>query len=62
MARHSPQEKKQLSYEHDHRNVYGENDKSSRKAIPHRAPGEGLPVSEAAAALRRCVGLKGREP
>lgn len=29
----SPQEKKQLSYEHDRRNNYGENDKSSRKSI-----------------------------
>jgi hypothetical protein len=36
MARRSPQEKKQLSYERDRRNVYGENDKSSRKAIPFR--------------------------
>ena len=32
----SPQEKKRLSYLHDRRNVYGENDKSSRKAIPLR--------------------------
>ena len=39
----SPQEKKRLSYERDHRNTYGEHDKSSRKNIarnkraPHRA-------------------------
>jgi len=32
----TPQEKKQLSYERDRRNSYGENDKSSRKAIPLR--------------------------
>ena len=30
----SPQEKKQLSYDRDRRNAYGENDKASRKAIP----------------------------
>ncbi len=36
MVRRSPQDKKKLSYQHDHRNVYGENDKSSRKAIPFR--------------------------
>ncbi len=41
--RRSPQEKKLLSYTKDRRNDYGENDKSSRKAIrrnksaPHRA-------------------------
>jgi hypothetical protein len=29
----SPPEKKKLSYRHDRRNVYGENDKSSRKNI-----------------------------
>jgi hypothetical protein len=28
------QEKKRLSYEHDRRNTYGENQKSSRKNIP----------------------------
>jgi hypothetical protein len=36
VVRQSPQEKKQLSYKHDRRNTYGENDKSSRKAIPFR--------------------------
>lgn len=30
----SPREKKRLSYEHDRRNTYGENQKSSRKNIP----------------------------
>ena len=30
----TPQEKKLLSYEHDRRNTYGENQKSSRKNIP----------------------------
>ncbi|HEX3618526.1 MAG TPA: hypothetical protein VHU61_18415 [Solirubrobacteraceae bacterium] len=30
----TPQEKKQLSYDRDGRNVYGENDKASRKNIP----------------------------
>lgn len=30
----SPQEKKRLSLERDGRNVYGENDKASRKSIP----------------------------
>jgi hypothetical protein len=32
----SPQEKKKASLEHDRRNVYGENDKASRKLIPRR--------------------------
>ena len=32
--RQTPQEKKQLSLKKDRRNSYGENDKSSRKAIP----------------------------
>jgi hypothetical protein len=35
-VRRSPQEKKALSYAKDRRNVYGENDKSSRKNIPLR--------------------------
>lgn len=30
----TPQQKKALSYEHDRRNTYGENQKSSRKNIP----------------------------
>lgn len=34
MAFLTPQEKKQLSYAYDRRNAYGENSKSSRKAIP----------------------------
>ncbi|WP_432988814.1 hypothetical protein [Dactylosporangium sp. CA-233914] len=29
----TPQEKKALSYERDHRNTYGENDKGSRRSI-----------------------------
>jgi hypothetical protein len=36
VSRRSPAEKKQLSYERDRRNVYGENDKASRKSIPLR--------------------------
>ena len=32
----TPQDKKRLSYKKDCRNVYGENDKSSRKAIHQR--------------------------
>lgn len=32
----SPQEKKALSYAHDRRNAYGNNDKAARKAIPAR--------------------------
>lgn len=36
MASLTPQEKKRLSYAHDRRNSYGENSKSSRKAIPQR--------------------------
>jgi len=32
----SPQEKKKLSYERDCVNVYGQNDKASRKAIPRK--------------------------
>jgi hypothetical protein len=35
-ANRSPQEKKKLSYAKDRRNVYGENDKASRKLIPKR--------------------------
>jgi len=34
--RKSPQEKKRLSYAKDHRNVYGENDKASRKNLPRK--------------------------
>jgi hypothetical protein len=30
----TPQQKKRLSYQHDRRNTYGENQKSSRKNIP----------------------------
>jgi hypothetical protein len=30
----TPQDKKRLSYQHDRRNTYGENQKSSRKNIP----------------------------
>ncbi|MFC9797010.1 hypothetical protein [Streptomyces sp. NPDC057695] len=33
MRHRTPQEKKRLSYVRDHRNSYGENDKSSRKSI-----------------------------
>jgi hypothetical protein len=33
MRQRTPQEKKELSYERDRRNAYGENDKSSRRAI-----------------------------
>lgn len=40
----SPQEKKRLSYAKDRRNSYGENDKSSRKAIPARKAGENRKV------------------
>ena len=36
MGRRTPQEKKRLSYLRDRRNTYGENDKSSRKAIHRR--------------------------
>jgi hypothetical protein len=35
MVRRSPQDKKALSYAKDRRNVYGENDKSSR-SYPRR--------------------------
>jgi len=35
-ARHSPQEKKRLSYERDRVNTYGQNDKASRKVIRKR--------------------------
>jgi len=40
----SPQVKKVLSYAKDRRNVYGENDKASRKAIPARKAGESRKV------------------
>jgi hypothetical protein len=36
VTRRTPQDKKALSFEKDRRNAYGENDKSSRKAIPFR--------------------------
>ncbi|MFF2087389.1 hypothetical protein ACFVVM_26750 [Nocardia sp. NPDC058176] len=36
VVRRSPQEKKALSYAKDRRNVYRENDKSSRKNIPRK--------------------------
>lgn len=36
MTQLTPQEKKRLSYTRDRRNSYGENSKSSRKAIPLR--------------------------
>ena len=32
----NPQEKKRLSLDRDRRNVYGENDKASRKSVPRR--------------------------
>ena len=38
--KNSPQMKKALSYAHDTRNSFGENDKASRKAIPARKAGE----------------------
>lgn len=40
----TPQDKKSLSYAKDRRNVYGENDKASRKAIPARKAGESRKV------------------
>jgi hypothetical protein len=40
----SPQEKKALSYAHDRRNNFGENDKAARKAIPARKAGENRKV------------------
>lgn len=40
----TPQDKKALSYAKDRRNVYGENDKASRKAIPARKAGESRKV------------------
>ena len=40
----SPQEKKAFSYANDRRNIYGENDKASRKAIPARKAGENRKV------------------
>ena len=40
----TPQDKKALSYAKDRRNTYGENDKSSRKAIPARKAGESRKV------------------
>ncbi|GAA2424572.1 hypothetical protein GCM10010191_40990 [Actinomadura vinacea] len=36
MASRTPQEKKRLSYLKDRRNLYGENDKASRKNLPRR--------------------------
>lgn len=72
----NPREKKRLSLARDRRNWYGENDKSSRKAIPrnkrrvnrvnrHAAAGEltralGAPDMEAAEAVESRV--EGRRP
>ena len=36
MPRKTPQEKKAESYQKDRRNVYGENDKASRKNLPRK--------------------------
>ena len=49
--RRSPQEKKKLSYERDRVNVYGENDKSSRKAIRRFKAASHREERRAAAAL-----------
>lgn len=50
-----PQEKKALSYANDRRNVYGENDKASRKAIPARKAGEHRKVRRKAKRSLRVV-------
>lgn len=57
MRRRTPQEKKQLSLDRDRRNVYGENDKASRKNIP-RAKARARRANRRAAstALSRTVG------
>ena len=47
----TPQQKKQLSYERDGRNAYGENDKGSRKAIPRRKRGVARAYRRATAQL-----------
>lgn len=36
MSKRTPQEKKELSYKHDRRNVYGEAPHAARKSIPLR--------------------------
>jgi hypothetical protein len=51
----TPQEKKALSYANDGRNTYGENDKSSRKAIPARKAAESRNVRRKAGQALRTV-------
>ena len=66
----TPQEKKQLSYDHDRRNSYGENDKSSRKAIRlrkrivartyRRATGQQIPKNALAGSAEDLEAAEGR--
>ncbi|MBR0875052.1 hypothetical protein JQ633_32165 [Bradyrhizobium tropiciagri] len=54
----TPQEKKLLSYEHDRRNTYGENQKSSRKNIPRSKQ---LSHQDERRAVRQAlIGVEGR--
>jgi hypothetical protein len=48
-----PQEKKRLSLKKDHRNTYGENDKSSRKNIPRSKAMSHRAVRHKASTLER---------
>jgi HTH-type transcriptional regulator / antitoxin HigA len=57
-SRSSPQEKKKLSLQHDRRNAYGENAKSSRKNIPRSRQRSHQSLRRAAnAPLQRLPGL-----
>jgi hypothetical protein len=51
--RRSPQEKKRLSYLKDGRNVYGENDKASRKNLPKKK--KLLPLRSFARIAGKCL-------
>lgn len=53
----TPQEKKALSYAKDRRNVFRENDKASRKAIPARKAGESRKVRRKARQSLEAFGL-----
>jgi len=54
-SRRSPQEKKKLSYERDRVNVYGQNDKASRKGIPKRKTASNRSLRRATTELVRKI-------
>ena len=62
MSRKSPPEKKQLSYERDRRNGYGENSKSSRQNIRRRKRGVNQANRHAAKQLLGAIDPETGEP